>query len=95
VVPLYALGSALTNPTLGSMISRSTNETRQGGTLGVAHGLSALARVIGPICGTWLFQLLSPEAPYYLGAIVLAVVWIVALLKLRRTMTPVLCESKT
>jgi MFS transporter, DHA1 family, tetracycline resistance protein len=93
VVPFYAFGSALTNPTLGSMISRSSSDTKQGGTMGVAHGLSAAARVLGPICGTWLFQTLSPEAPYYVASSVLAVVWIITLLKLRRTMQPVLTTS--
>jgi MFS family permease len=94
VVPFYALGSALTNPTLSALISRTATETHQGGTLGVSQGLGALARVLGPLCGTWLFQILSPEAPYFVGSAVLGIVWIATLIRLRRTMAPVLIVAE-
>ncbi len=89
VVPLYALGSALSNPTLASLISRSVDENRQGMTLGTAQGLSALARVLGPLFGTWLFQTFAPDAPYFGGAALLFFVWIVAAIWLQKVVRPV------
>ncbi len=84
VVPLYALGSALTNPTMSALISKSVTETRQGMTMGVMQGLGALGRVLGPLAGTGMFQAFSPSAPYEIGAALLAVAGIISWIKLPR-----------
>lgn len=84
IVPFYAIGSALTHPTMSSLISRSTSETRQGMTLGIAQGLGALGRVVGPPAGTGLFQAFSPAAPYFFGAALLGMTWMISLVKLPR-----------
>jgi DHA1 family tetracycline resistance protein-like MFS transporter len=84
IVPFYAVGSALTNPTMTSLISRSATESRQGMTLGVSQGLGALGRVMGPPVGTGLFQVFSPAAPYFFGAALLGVAWLAALVRLPR-----------
>ncbi len=82
VVPLYALGSALTNPTMSALISKSVIETRQGMTMGVMQGLGALGRVLGPIAGTGMFQAISPSAPYHIGGALLAVAGIACWVRL-------------
>jgi MFS family permease len=89
VVPLYALGSALTNPTMNSLISKSVSENRQGMTLGVAQGLGALGRVLGPLAGTGLFQAFSPAAPYHVGAALLGVTWIISWIRLPGLVKPI------
>jgi hypothetical protein len=65
-------------------------EDRQGATLGVAQGFGSLARIFGPLCGTWLFGALQPDAPYVFAAIVLGLVWLAALWRLRRVTAPVI-----
>jgi multidrug resistance protein len=94
VVPLYALGSALSNPAMNSLISRSAPADKQGSTLGVAQGLGALGRTAGPPCGTWLFQHYSPAAPYHVGGFVLALLLIAAMFQLPRLMSPILATSR-
>jgi MFS transporter, DHA1 family, tetracycline resistance protein len=90
VVPLYALGSALSNPSLASLISRCASPERQGITMGTSQGIGALGRVLGPLFGTWLFQRYAPAAPYYAGAAIMALIWLATLIRLRPTVTPVL-----
>ena len=89
VVPLYALGSALTNPTMSALISKSVNDTKQGMTMGVSQGLGALGRVLGPLAGTGLFQLISPAAPYHIGAAILGIAWIACWIRLPRLVRPI------
>ncbi len=93
VVPLCALGSALMNPAMSALISRTAPPEKQGATLGVAQGLGALGRTAGPLCGTWLFQHYSPAAPYHAGGAILALLLIICLLKLPPLMTAIV-ESR-
>jgi len=81
---LLALGAGLNAPATLGLLSRQVGEERQGGTLGVARSFGALARVLGPLAGTWLFGQVSPAAPYWAGASVLAVAFGLAGLVLRR-----------
>jgi MFS transporter, DHA1 family, tetracycline resistance protein len=46
---INAGGRSIQQPTLSSLISRHTDERDQGRVFGLFHGLSSLARVIGPI----------------------------------------------
>jgi DHA1 family tetracycline resistance protein-like MFS transporter len=71
-VPLLAIGSALTSPTLNALISKAAPPEKQGLTMGTAQSLGALARVLGPPSGTGLFQFLGTSAPYFVGGILMA-----------------------
>jgi multidrug resistance protein len=65
---LITLGSGLATPTIASLISERGGATRRGTTLGVAQSAGALARVIGPIAGGFLFQHVGVPAPSIAGA---------------------------
>ncbi|MEO5804866.1 MAG: MFS transporter [Verrucomicrobiota bacterium] len=67
---VFAIGSSLTRPPVFGMISNLTLRTEQGTTLGVAQGVGALARIIGPIFATVLFGK-HPALPYLICAVVL------------------------
>ncbi|MGB0715534.1 MAG: MFS transporter [Phycisphaerae bacterium] len=71
-------GNGLTNPNLTALISKQAPADRQGGTLGVAQGLGALARAIAPPIGGWLFDQ-SPSAPYLAGGTLFLVIGVYAL----------------
>lgn len=76
-VPLLAIGSALMNPTINSLISKSAPPDKQGLTMGTAQSIAALGRVLGPPSGTALFQFYGPSAPYVVGGLLIASVsWI-------------------
>jgi len=75
---LLAVGMGLNNPSTLSLISRMTDEHRQGGTLGVTRSLGALARGIGPLWGGWAFGALGPAWPFWIAAGLMACALVLA-----------------
>ena len=67
-----AVGSGLASPALSALISRSSRAEDQGGTLGIGQSAAALGRIVGPVAGTFSFNI-SPSYPYVGGAAVMAV----------------------
>ncbi len=65
---LTAVGNGFNNPSLSSLISRAAGGDQQGGVLGVAHALGALARVVGPVVGITTL-LLGDAVPYVIGGV--------------------------
>lgn len=61
VLSVQAIGNALVMPTLNSLTSKAARADEQGAVLGVAQSVASLARVVGPIIGSWL--LYSATAP--------------------------------
>lgn len=64
-----AMGSALINPSLSSLISKSVGPTEQGATFGISQGLGALARASGPFVGLMTFQI-SFYYPYTIATVI-------------------------
>ena len=75
---LLAIGMGLHNPSTLSLISRLTDEHRQGGTLGVTRSLGALARGVGPLWGGWAFGALGPAWPFWIAAGLMACALVLA-----------------
>ena len=75
---LLATGMGLHNPSTLSLISRLTDEHRQGGTLGVTRSLGALARGVGPLWGGWAFGALGPAWPFWIAAGLMACALVLA-----------------
>jgi MFS family permease len=68
-------GFALMTPSVQALISRNADPTRQGEILGVNQSMSALARILGPGLGSFLFFAEpSHVMPYVAGAALMAVV---------------------
>jgi len=59
---LLAIGNGINNPTTLGLLSRLTDESAQGGTIGVSRSFSALARFLGGLSGPFLFGLSSPRS---------------------------------
>lgn len=68
---LMSVGSALTIPTLSSLVSRHTSTSAQGIALGRFRSAGALARAIGPLAAGWAYWKVGSSAPYWAGAAVL------------------------
>jgi DHA1 family tetracycline resistance protein-like MFS transporter len=64
-----AFGSALINPSLSSLISRSASAHEQGSTLGLSQGLGSLARAAGPFCGLMTFSV-QASFPYLIASVI-------------------------
>ncbi|MBI1296512.1 MFS transporter [bacterium] len=64
-----AVGAALSNPTLVSMISRAGEQEEQGRVQGVSGAMESLGRAVGPIWGNGFLGFFG-EGPAYLSAAV-------------------------
>jgi MFS transporter, DHA1 family, tetracycline resistance protein len=76
---LLAFGMGVLNPAITSLISQRAGVDERGGILGVSQSASSLSRILGPLVAGLLFEGLSRDAPYYAGAILMALVVVLAL----------------
>jgi MFS family permease len=66
------VGFAFLTPSAQALISRRTDADRQGEILGVNQSASAMARILGPVCGLILYQLTATHLlPYLFGTLLL------------------------
>lgn len=75
LVPALALlcaGQGLASPTMSAVSVSRIAPDRRGAVLGVQQSANALARVVGPAVGGFLFDRVSPSAPYVGGAVIVA-----------------------
>lgn len=74
---MAVFGFAFINPSLAGLISRHSDPNRQGEILGVNQSFSALARILGPLIGNFLFALESSHLlPYATAAGLLAIIFL-------------------
>ncbi|GAB6054205.1 tetracycline resistance MFS efflux pump [Magnetospira thiophila] len=85
-------GFSLLQPSLNSLLSLSAGEENQGGIMGVMRSVATLARVVGPAWAGFLFASFGREWPYFGGAIIAALVALIALVALRQ---PPVAEAVT
>jgi DHA1 family tetracycline resistance protein-like MFS transporter len=81
---LLAIGSGLHNPSLLALLSRLSGAGAQGETIGVSRSFGALARVAGPLAGTWIFQVGGASWPFWCAGLLMVVALLVAQDLLRR-----------
>ena len=75
ILAVLVTGFALMTPSVQALISKRADPTRQGEILGVNQSMSALARILGPAVGSFLFFVEpSHVMPYVAGAALMALV---------------------
>ena len=74
VTGLLAIGMGLLNPSVTSLVSREAGVEERGGIMGVSQSASSLARILGPAVAGAVFSLWGRNAPYVLGALLMAAV---------------------
>ncbi len=67
-------GFSVISPSLNSLISLQSSEDEQGGIMGVTRSASTMARFTGPAWAGLLFGVLGRDWPYFVGALIMAVV---------------------
>lgn len=73
VFTVAVAGYAFLTPSVQALISRRSDPAGQGEILGVNQSASALARILGPLLGLTLFEVLSSHIlPYLVGAALMA-----------------------
>lgn len=66
---VLAFGQGTTSPAVSSLVSRQGSAADQGRLLGVNQSLSALGRVIGPVCGGIALAHVGLAAPFAVAAV--------------------------
>jgi MFS family permease len=79
VVLLVPVGTALLFPATTSLVSRLSERRETGQSLGVQQGFGGVARMIGPIWSTAVFQHVGLAAPFWLSAALMGAVVVIAL----------------
>jgi MFS family permease len=77
---VMAMGSALTNPSLSSLVSLRAPRGRSGEILGTFQSFSAMGRILGPSLGGFWFATFSSGTPFYVGGALLLVGAMIAMM---------------
>ncbi|MBM4188091.1 MAG: MFS transporter [Gemmatimonadetes bacterium] len=72
------VGTALLFPATTALLSKASDPAALGGTMGAAQTFAGAARVIAPILATRAFQEFGPGSPFYLAALIVAGVGVLA-----------------
>jgi multidrug resistance protein len=83
MLPL-TFGHGVSNPSLASLISKSTTAGEQGAVLGISQSLASLARILGPAWGGLVFDKLGFQYPYLTGGFFLLLAFLLSL-QIRRS----------
>src|SRR6266540_2788380 len=76
ITALIGAGNALMRPTLTALISNSVSLREQGKVAGVTISLTSLTYVFGPLWAGVTYDYVMPSAPYWTGALLLGLTWV-------------------
>lgn len=74
VMTVLSVALGCLNPAVTSLVSREAGAEERGGILGVNQSAQSLARILGPALAGVVFTASGRDAPYYVGAIIMAAV---------------------
>jgi MFS family permease len=78
IIPLVPIGTSLLFPATTAMMSRHSEKTEVGTTMGIAQTFAGLSRVAAPVLSTTLFQRISHGTPFYFAAMCVGLVSLLA-----------------
>jgi MFS family permease len=90
VIPLVPIGTALLFPATTSLMSRYSDPSELGTTMGVAQTFAGLARVVAPLAATTIYQRLGHDWPFYVAG---GIVTVAAVLMLQVPRDPQVAAS--
>ena len=82
---LLMTGHSLAFPSAGALISRNIPPDRQGGTMGLMMASNAFGRIVVPPLFGLIYGRVGRDAPWYLGAVMIGLVVLVAVQTVRLT----------
>jgi MFS transporter, DHA1 family, tetracycline resistance protein len=72
LMSMLMMGHSLAFPNAGALVSRGTPPETQGSVMGLMMASNALARIVAPPLFGLVYASTSPDAPYFLGALMIA-----------------------
>lgn len=82
MIPM-AVGGGVLQPSINSLLTRNVSPAEIGGTLGVSAALLSGANALAPVAGGAVFQWLGSSVPFLFGAVIVAVLALLAFTKLK------------
>lgn len=79
VIIIFALGNGLFSPVLSALVSQYSPDEKRGELFGVYQSMQSLGRIAGPIIGGFVFEVLSHQAPYFVGGLTMLIAFVLAL----------------
>jgi MFS transporter, DHA1 family, tetracycline resistance protein len=83
-----AIGGGVLQPSINSLLTRQVTDDKIGGTLGLSAALLSGANAVAPLLGGVIFQTLGSTAPFLMGGILLAILWLAAMRMLKKDPRP-------
>jgi multidrug resistance protein len=78
VIALIPAGTALLFPSVTALVSHETDPSEVGQTMGVQQAFGGVARVVGPMWATLVFQVAGPGVPFFIAAAIVAFTGVLA-----------------
>jgi MFS transporter, DHA1 family, tetracycline resistance protein len=78
ILGLLSFGTGVNNPSITALLSKSSHIDEQGGIMGVAQSMASLGRILGPICGGYVFDALGVGWPFLTGGIFMALAFVLS-----------------
>jgi MFS family permease len=78
IIPLVPIGTSLLFPATTAMMSRHSDKSELGTTMGIAQTFAGISRVVAPVLSTTLFQRVSHGMPFYAAATFVGLVSLLA-----------------
>jgi DHA1 family tetracycline resistance protein-like MFS transporter len=73
-----ALGGGVLHPAINGLITKSSDKSETGGMLGISAAFYSAANAIAPLFYGTLFQWFGAPVPFFIGGLILAVLWFIA-----------------
>ncbi len=80
-----SVGGGVLSPSINSLITKSVDITEVGGILGISAAFVSAANAIAPVMGGLIWQAFGPRSPFWIWALLMGVLFVVAFIRLRRT----------
>lgn len=78
IMPLVPIGTALLFPSTTSLMSKASEKSEVGTTMGTAQTFAGISRIVAPVLAAGAFQRLSHSAPFFMASAIVAVVSLLA-----------------
>jgi MFS family permease len=82
-ITLLGFGYSISGPMIVGWLSKRTADNEQGGTAGLNQSMTSIARLVGPVFGTSMYQHLGFKSPYYVASGILLITAMFQLLRFK------------
>jgi multidrug resistance protein len=79
IIALLSFGAGINNPSITSLLSRSSRSEEQGGILGITQSMASLGRILGPMWGGYTFGSIGEQWPFLSGGILMSLAFVLSL----------------